>query len=162
MTDTAIKNRPSHYEQDFYGWTREQASALAERRVIDLDWENLAEEIDTLGRSNKREIRNRLTVLLEHLLKWEYQPEKRKYGWQSSISEARIGIEGVIIDSPSLRTHPEQVIAFAYRHASRRAAQHMRKTVADLPLECPYDIAQILDDEFMPGVDWHPDDLLDD
>lgn len=162
MDDTLTRNRPSLYERDFHAWTREQAKALAERRTADVDWANVAEEIESLGASDRREIRSRLTVLLAHLLKWELQPDKRKNGWLASISEARIRIGGVLDDSPSLRRFPAEIVDFEYRHARRKAAMEMRKTLEEVPENCPYRIEDILDDAFMPGEPWSPDDLLDD
>jgi hypothetical protein len=79
----------SLYERDLALWAEEQARALAGRRAAALDWDNLAEAIDSLGRSQRREIRSRLTVLLPHLLKWALQPERREYGWQAMVMKQR-------------------------------------------------------------------------
>jgi len=77
------------YEQDFYGWTQEQAALLRAGRLTDLDIENLIEEVETMGRSEKRELESRLTVLLLHLLKWKYQPNRRGRSWNLTIKGHR-------------------------------------------------------------------------
>ena len=91
------------YDTDLYQWTIEQADALRRRAVNELDYDNLAEEIESVGRSERREIRSRLEILLIHLLKWRYQPEKQSDSWRAFVSEARQRIEAVLTDNPSLR-----------------------------------------------------------
>lgn len=161
MADTAFKNEPSLYDSDFHEWTRAQARAIAERRVADVDWANVAEEIESLGRSDKNEIRNRLTNVLLHLAKWEYQPEKRKYGWQASIREGRMRIMGSIDSSPSLKNYPEECLDWCWKHGRSKAALEMRRKVSTLPENCPYTVEQALDDAFWPGPDWDEDDIAD-
>jgi len=106
------------YDADFYQWTIEQAGALKRRAVDELDYDNLAQEIEALSRTEKREIRSRLEVLLIHLLKWRYQPEKQSVSWRAFIAEARQRIEDVLSDNPSLRAFPADALASAYRLAT--------------------------------------------
>src|ERR1700748_2433978 len=94
--------RVMKYDTDLYQWTIEQADALRRRAVNELDYDNLAEEIESVGRSERREIRSRLEILLIHLLKWRYQPEKQSDSWRASVSEARQRIEDVLCDNASL------------------------------------------------------------
>src|SRR3954462_15812330 len=94
------------YERDFHAWTQEQAERLRARAHNDIDWANVAEEVESLGRSDRREISRRLGVLLVHLLKWQFQPSNRKTGWLSTIREQRHRIKGLIDESPSLKTYP--------------------------------------------------------
>ncbi|WP_181704583.1 DUF29 domain-containing protein [Chthonobacter rhizosphaerae] len=152
--------RPDLYEEDFFAWTQEQAAKLRGRAHNDIDWDNLAEEIDSVGRSQKREIRSRLIKLLAHLLKWEHQPERRSMSWQTTIGEMRTHIDGLIEDSPSLAAFPESVIDQAYATARREAAEEMRRDLRTLPDRCPYDVRDSLDYGFMPGRPWSPDDLV--
>ena len=93
----------SRYEQDFYGWTIEQAALLRGRRLSEADLENIAEELDALGRSEKRELVSRLEVLLMHLLKWNAQPVFRGTSWRLTIEEQRRELHGLLRDNPSFR-----------------------------------------------------------
>jgi hypothetical protein len=143
----------SSYERDFYAWSSEQARALRTRRPEKLDWENLAEEIESLGRSDKREVRNRLRVLLVHLLKWQYQTKKRSPSWNGSIDEQRARLEMVLADSPSLRPAVQSLMDQTYAAARRRAGIEMRLSpaeVRELPETSPFTVEQVLDEEFFP------------
>src|SRR5688500_1863286 len=104
----------SPYEGDYYRWTKDQASALREQRLAEIDWENVAEEIESLGRSDKRAIASDLRVVLLHLLKLAFQSEAAKPGWRSSVIEHRRRIALLIEDSPSLRAYPAEVLADEY------------------------------------------------
>jgi len=162
MTLVQPKVPPGLYDADFYAWTQRQAQLIRERRLGDVDWENLAEEIESVGRSEKAEIRSRLAVLLQHLLKWQFQPEQRSHSWQSSISEQRIHIAGLIEDSPSLRRYPAEVLARCYGQALRRAASDTDLPASSFPEPCPYTVEQVLDDAFLPGRPWTAGGLLRD
>ena len=89
----------SNYDTDLYEWTKEQADALRRRAANALDWDNLAEEIESLGKSDRRQIQSRLEVLLIHLLKWRYQPEWRCGSWRGSIFEARLRLRKLLAES---------------------------------------------------------------
>ena len=137
------------YDADFYQWTIEQAGALKRRAVDELDYDNLAQEIEALSRTEKREIRSRLEVLLIHLLKWRYQPEKQSVSWRAFIAEARQRIEDVLSDNPSLRAFPADALASAYRLATLDKAVR-RLELLHLPQSCPWTIEDILRDDFWP------------
>ena len=92
--------RNSLYERDYYSWALQQARALQERRIEALDWENLAEEMDDLGRSEARSLRSQLARLLAHLLKWQLQPRRRTNSWRGSIRGARREIRGLLMKVP--------------------------------------------------------------
>lgn len=151
-----------HYETDFYAWTQDQAEKLRARRHNEIDWENVAEEIDSLGRSQKKEIRNRLTVLLHHLLKWHFQPEKRTNSWRASIIEARDEITIEIDDSPSLRSYPGTVLDRQYTLGRLKAMDETGLAESVFPELSPYSIEQVLDPTFMPGPHLGPGDLIRD
>jgi len=140
------------YERDFYAWTQEQAEKLRIRAHNDIDWESVAEEIETLGRSDKKEIRSRLEVLVRHLLKWEFQPEKRKSGWHSTIVEQRNQLLYLIDESPSLREFPGSQLQSMYRIARLKARDETGLSVSALPEHPPYSISQVLDEKFLPGA----------
>jgi hypothetical protein len=128
-----------------------EKSGLSEGQAAALDCAHLAEEIDCLGRSQKRKIRNRLAVLLAHLLKRQYRPDKRNYGWRVTITEQRDGILGVIEDSPSLREEPLAMLAKAYAVAIGKAALDTDLPPETFPVACPYTADEVLDPTFYPG-----------
>ncbi|HJU28752.1 MAG TPA: DUF29 domain-containing protein, partial [Candidatus Binataceae bacterium] len=101
----------SEYETDFYAWTREQAQALRARQGEALDWNNLAEEIESIGRSDAEALASQLARLLLHLLKWRYQPNRRSRGWELSIMEARLRINRRLRKSPSLKSKLAELLA---------------------------------------------------
>jgi len=137
------------YDTDLYGWTIEQAGALRRRAVNELDYDNLAEEIESVGRSERREIRSRLAILLIHLLKWHYQPAKQSESWRASVSEARQRIEDVLSDNPSLRAFPAEALPSAYRLAILDRTIR-RLELRHLPEACPWTIEDVLRDDFWP------------
>jgi hypothetical protein len=136
------------YESDLYGWTKEQADALRRRASNALDWDHLAEEIESLGTSQRREIRARINVLLVHLLKWKHQPELQCGSWRGSIREARDQIEDVLGDSPSLRTYPAECLPKAYARAQMKALDETG--LLQLPEACSWTTDEILADDFLP------------
>ncbi len=143
----------SSYERDFYAWSFAQARALRTRRPETLDWENLAEEIESLGRSDRRQVRNRLKVILVHLLKWQYQVERRSISWQTTINSQRDRLELVLADSPSLRRLVSAFLAEVYTRARRDAASEMRLIPAaarKLPETSPFTVEQVLDADYLP------------
>lgn len=142
--------RPDSYEQDYFAWTVAQGRLLRDLRPAELDWENLAEEIESLGRSDKRRIASNLNVILTHLLKWRHQPAKRKGGWKSSIAEHRSRLNELIADSPSLRRHPRDILKKEYLLARLKAADETGLPENAFPEECPFTIEEILDSEFWP------------
>jgi hypothetical protein len=146
----------STYDTDFYAWTQAQAAALRAKDLTALDLEHLAEEIESVGASDRRAIRSHLRVLLTHALKWAYQPDRRSESWRSSISMARIFIEETLHDSPSLRTFLPEAWAWAYPHARRLAALETGLPLATFPEACPWPIEQVLDEDFWPEVDATP------
>jgi hypothetical protein len=147
-----MSNKTTLYEQDFYQWTQEQAALLREGNVPELDVENLAEEIESLGKSDRRALGSHLKNLVLHLLKWRYQPTGRQAGhsWQQSIRNARAEIEVLLEDSPSLRQAVPPLIARWYPLARQDAADETRLPLATFPTTCPWTPEQILDDTFWP------------
>jgi hypothetical protein len=136
------------YESDLYAWTKEQADALRRRASNALDWENLAEEIESVGTSQRSEIRSRLKVLLVHLLKWKCQPELQCGSWRASIREARDEIGDLLEDSPSLRAYPLECLPKAYARARMKALDETG--LLRLAETCPWTIEEILDGDFLP------------
>ncbi|NJP11893.1 MAG: DUF29 domain-containing protein [Leptolyngbyaceae cyanobacterium RU_5_1] len=96
----------SLYETDFYAWTQEQSKLIKAQQWDQVDATNLIEEIETLGRKERQELRNRLGVLLGHLLKWQFQSENRSSSWLGTIREQRVQLKLLLQDSPSLKPYP--------------------------------------------------------
>ena len=152
MSDTKTRVRPAPgYETDFYAWTQDQAARLRELRPNSLDWENVAEEIDSVGRSERHQLRNRLRVVLMHLLKWHFQPAKRKYGWRVTINYQRSMVRSILKDSPSLRRFPGDVLEDCYKEARLKAIEETDLAPDIFPTSCPYSLAETLNESFFPG-----------
>lgn len=137
------------YEQDFYAWTQEQANLLRSGQWQLIDIQNLAEEIEDMGRAEKRELESRLEVLLMHLLKWQFQPSLRSRSWQLTIKEQRLRLQRHLKQNPSLKSVIPDLFADAYRLAVVKAEQ---ETGLDIfPDVCPYDFDQVISEGFLPG-----------
>ena len=144
---TAVK-----YEQDFYAWAMQAAQALREGRLSEADLEHVAEELEDMGRSEKRALTNRLAVLLRHLLKWRHQPERRGNSWGYTIEEQRVRVAKLLEDNPSLKHELEGMVSHAYRLAVLRAATEIGISKSAFPNLCPFTLEQILDDGFWPEL----------
>lgn len=138
------------YEEDFYTWTVEQSRLLRASELSAVDAVNIAEELESMGRSDRREIRSRLVVLLTHLLKWRFQPEARSAGWSGTIREQRRQIELILEDSPSLRPLLEVSLARTYADARIDAAEQTGLSPVDLPKECPFTADEVMSGSFFP------------
>lgn len=150
-TRTATKTA-SAYDDDFYAWTQDQAEKLRARRHNEVDWENAAEEIEGLGRSDRRSIGSNLNVVLAHLLKWNCQPDRRKGGWVASIIEHRDRLRRILGDSPSLRPYPAEILAVEYVSARRIAAAETELPLRLFPETCPFSVEEVLDPAFPPDL----------
>ena len=139
------------YEADFYGWTQQQAKFLQEEKWSCLDIPNLVEEIESLGRQERRELENRLGVLLGHLLKWEFQADKRSKSWFATIREQRFRIHKLLKESPSLKSYLPEALEDAYESALNLAVSETSLSYKVFPQECPYSLDQVLDSRFFSG-----------
>ncbi|MCC5614331.1 DUF29 domain-containing protein [Nostoc sp. CHAB 5836] len=139
------------YETDFYAWTQEQVSLLKTQEWEQLDTVNLIEEIETLGRRERQELRNRLGVLLGHLLKWQFQPEKRSNSWLGTIREQRIQIKLLMQDSPSLKPYLDEVFFSVYELGLALAIRGTQLGEQVFPEICPYTLDQTLNPKFLPN-----------
>lgn len=147
----------SNYENDFYGWVQTTVKQLRDRDLTNLDWDNLIEEIESLGKQEKRELVNRLIVLLMHLLKWEYQPEKRSKSWFTTIKIQRIEIARHFKNNPSLQPYINDSIADAYEVAILEAVKETGLSSKTFPDCCPYSWEKIRSDRFFPGSESDPE-----
>ncbi len=143
-------NTQIDYDKDFYHWLMRNAALLRAKRFSEMDVENVAEELESMGKRDKRQLMSRLIVLLTHLLKWEFQPEKRSGNWRASIREQRLRIGLLLDDSPSLRTSIEEKKNEVYETALFIAADETGIDDESFPKTCPYRVEQMLDNEFYP------------
>ncbi|MGD9974794.1 MAG: DUF29 domain-containing protein [Desulfatirhabdiaceae bacterium] len=132
------------YEQDFYQWTIQQANLLKAGALSQLDIGNLIEEVESMGRSEKRELVNRLTVLITHLLKWDCQPERRGRSWELTIREQRLRLSKHLKNNPSLKPVLEECIADAFELAVVKTMKETGFSEPTFPESCPYTIEQIM------------------
>jgi Domain of unknown function DUF29 len=139
------------YDRDFYAWANQQASLLRAGRLSEADLDHIAEEIESMGKAEKRELVSRLTVLLLHLLKWRYQPERRGNSWRNTIKIQRITVASLLADNPSLKPVLNQAIEEAYRVAVLEAENETGMAEETFPPACPWPFAQTMDAEFWPG-----------
>ncbi len=138
------------YEKDYYLWLRQNAQLLRKGHFSDIDAERLAEELDSMGRGERRALVSRLSVVLAHLLTWLGQPARRSHSWQYTIEEQRRAVTDLLEESPSLRHELEDRLARAYATALLRAARQTGMAKTQFPEHCPFSLAQILDEDFWP------------
>ena len=140
-----------NYDQDYYNWLLETAYLLEEGRFSELDIPNLIDEIESMGKSQKRAIESYLRVLLLHLLKWEYQPGHLSGSWKASIRNSRWGIQKRIKESPSLKSYPVEVMEECYQIARQNAADETGLSLEMFPETPQLTIQQVLDETFFPN-----------
>ena len=142
---------PCLYETDFYAWTQEQVNLLKDRQWNQLDAINLIEEIAALGKKERQELRNQLGLLLGHLLKWQFQSERRSNSWLGTIREQRVQIKLLLEDSPSLKPYLEQAFTDAYELGLALAIRETQLGEQIFPEVCPYTLEQTLNPGFLPN-----------
>lgn len=138
------------YERDFYAWTQKQAALLQAEELEKLDLPNLFEEIEAMGRSQRKEIASRLIVLLMQLLKLRYQKRKHPNSWRNIIRTQRREIELELSDSPSLRRLVPEIVDQVYPRARKDAAAETGLALATFPEVCLWSVEQILDADWLP------------
>jgi hypothetical protein len=139
----------STYETDFYGWIQQQAALLKGRQFDAVDLANIIEEIESMGRSEYRSLESRLTVLLQHLLKWKFQPERRGRSWELSIDEQRIRFDRLLRENPSLKSALNTILEDAYRLAVIKAAKETKLDKKSFPVVCPWNWQELTDSEVL-------------
>jgi hypothetical protein len=148
---TAANLKDHLYETDFYQWTQNQANLLRHQQWHDLDLSNLIEEIESLGKKEKQELRNRLSILIGHLLKWEYQPSKRSRSWLANIRIQRRDILKLLQENPSLKSQLEILMSEAYENARDLASGETNLPFSTFSEQCNYSLDEIVKDSFLPG-----------
>ncbi|MBW4644441.1 MAG: DUF29 domain-containing protein [Goleter apudmare HA4340-LM2] len=141
----------SLYESDFYAWTQEQVSLLRDQQWSQVDIDNLIEEIASLGKQQRQELRNRLSILIGHLLKWEYQPQNRSRSWLATLRIQRLDTAELLEENPSLKPDLEEARQKAYLRGVELAIKETELPSYTFPSECPYSLVDILNKQFYPG-----------
>ena len=134
------------YEQDYYGWTQQTAQLIRHGNFTDIDLEHLAEELEDMGANKERELENRLGILLAHLLKWRYQPERRGSSWRLTIKEQRQRILRILRKNPSLKAYLDETCRDAYSDAILIAARETGLPETLFPEENPLSWEQTISD----------------
>jgi len=149
----------SLYETDFYAWTREQAELVREQAWSQIDLPNPIEEIESLSRQQRQELRNRLSVLIGYLLKWQYQPQFRSRSWLATLRIQRLDVDDLLEENPSLKPYLEEALCKAYLRGVELAVRETNLPNQIFSTECPYSFVEILSDRFYPG---EPSELIQD
>jgi hypothetical protein len=139
------------YNHDFYAWAMQNAQLLRQARFSEIDIEHIAEELESMGKSERRELISRLSVLIGHLLKWLFQPGLRCNSWKYTIEEQRRAVTDLLEDSPSLCHELENRLAKAYTNAVLQAARETGMDKTRFPEQCPFSLDQILNENFWPN-----------
>jgi hypothetical protein len=141
------------YERDYYAWIQNQVRALQKHRIDEIDWANVAEEIEDLGKSEKRSVESQITRIVEHLLKLAYAPVRMKSlkrsGWELSIREARHQIRKLLRESPSLCRKTNALFTDAYESGRTAALIALKAPDSGLPESSPWSLEQVLDEDFL-------------
>jgi hypothetical protein len=138
-------DKPSLYDTDYVAWLEEQVAHLRAGRLSAVDVANVAEELESLMRKDRRQLRNRLEILITHLLKWDHQPAQRSNRWRASVAEQRARIRRLLQDSPSLKPSVAEAAREVYVDAVEQAAIETGLNEAALPQTLPYTVEQIFE-----------------
>lgn len=139
------------YEKDFYAWILHNAALLRAGKLAEIDVEHVAEELESMGKSEQRELLNRLALLISHLLKWEFQPQRRGNSWRATINHQRVKLKKLLGESPSLKYELSTKILEAYEDGVFFASQETHLPQEDFPQEVNYTQEELLDDTFFPS-----------
>ncbi len=150
-----VKARPAvntlvGYDDDYYLWFNQQAELLRNGQISAADLENIAEELEDMGKRELRGLISAYRLILSHLLKWQFQPERRTNSWKTTIGRERRKVRDREKDSPSLRAKIAEILPEAYDDAVVEAADETELPLATFPAECPWTLNQIRDVDFLP------------
>jgi Domain of unknown function DUF29 len=150
--NTEIRPSSTLYEHDYVAWAESMAQLIREGKFDQVDWENVTEEIASLGKTEKQALESNLIILLVHLLKWQYQPSMRCGSWKGSIVEHRRRIRKALKDSPSLKPHLETQLNECYQDALEQAIAETGLAAEQFPQLLPYKLQDILNPDFLPEL----------
>lgn len=146
----------TEYERDFNAWIQQHITLLKQGRVTEIDVEHLILELEEMGKSHLRELESRFIILIAHLLKWQFQlkqltnkwQEFEGKSWRQSIIEQRLQIRKQLTNTPSLKSHLQDIVSTAYPYSVELAIDEISLPEATFPNECPYTLEQLLDKTF--------------
>lgn len=138
------------YHKDFYAWILHNAELIRQGKFSEIDVVNVAEELESMGRNDRRELLNRLAVLLAHLLKWQFQPERRGSSWKYTIAEQRFELADLLLESPSLKVEIDKQLEHAYQKALLIAIKETGMSKKAFPKKCPFSLKQTCATDFLP------------
>ena len=145
-----MPDKAALYDKDFFAWSNQQAGLLRAGKLGEADLQHIAEEIESMGKAEKRELISRLTVLLLHLLKWQHQPAGRGNSWRLSIANSRDEITDHLLDNPSLKSNLAADLATGYKYARRKASAETNLSLDIFPSSCPWEYKELIGQEFWP------------
>lgn len=148
----SFKQTQELYEQDFNLWLEKTIQSLRDGKLLEVDYANLIEELESMGRSEKNALKSNLRILLLHLLKYKYQPQKRTNSWRYSITEHRQRIRDSLETSPSLKPFLTEVVYKCYQDAIRLASDETGLSRSIFPEDCPFSLEEILDLDYLPDA----------
>lgn len=143
-------NAQSLYETDYLQWIEITVQRIKRQDYGAVDWENLVEEIEDMGKRERHSLESNFIVLVIHLLKWQFQPQQRSGSWEGSIIGHRRRVNKALKDSPSLNSYLVGCEAECYKEAVEQAAAETGLPLEAFPLDCPYELADILKKGFLP------------
>ena len=150
MKTKLTTSSPLLYDQDFNLWVNSTIELLQQKRFDELDIKNLIAEVASMGNNDKKSVKSNLRILLMHLLKWQYQPDKRTNSWRTTIKEHRNRLEDDFADSPSLKNYFLEVFNECYQKARDLASSETGLSLGVFPVECPFDIDAVMKSDFFP------------
>ena len=145
-----VANIQQEYDKDFYAWILQNVALIRAGKFSEIDGEHVAEELESMGKREKRELINRLALLISHLLKWEFQSERRGNSWRATINHQRLKLKKLLGESPSLKHELAEKISEAYEDALFLASEETNFPKEDFPREVNYTLENLLNDEFFP------------
>ena len=146
------------YDQDFYAWTQVQAELLRDRRFAEADIDNLVEEIDSMGKQQQSELVSRLSILLAHLLKWQFQPQMRSRSRLLSIKDHRFQVARHLKQNPSFKSYQDEGLVEAFQLALLVTQRETDLDAEAFPAACTWSWNEILSPDFLPlNAQWPAD-----
>lgn len=137
-------------EDDFYAWCWEQAELLRQKRFAEADLLNVVEELEGMAKHHRSALKSSYRLVIVHLLKWQYQKQRRARSWDLTIVRERNNIADYEEDSQSLKNDAPSLVAEVYRRAAHQAARETKLPVDIFPADCQYTVDQLRDPDFMP------------
>lgn len=138
------------YRKDFHAWCFNQANLIREKKFDELDIENLIEEVEDVGKSLESELENRLAILISHLLKWKFQPERRSKSWEFTIREQRKRVMRLLIKNPSLKSKEDEAFEYSYSDAVIRAEKETKLDIDIFSDQMPFNQEDVLKEGWLP------------